>query len=182
MPALFPAVRAALAAARERFGFRLVHFSVQRDHLHLIAEGKDGRALARGMQGLCVRLARAVNRQLARKGRVFTERYHARPLKTPRACRLALRYVLLNARKHERGVQRIPAGFVDSCSSAAWYTGFSRPLELAFGAQRSREDWQHESGFAEPPVAVPHTWLLRIGHQRAGPLDIDGSLGVDWVT
>ena len=93
---LFVVVRKALAAAKQQFGFSLVHFSVQRDHLHLIAEAIDRRALSRGVQGLAIRLARAVNRQLERKGRLFADRYHARALTTPRAVKFALRYVLSN--------------------------------------------------------------------------------------
>jgi REP element-mobilizing transposase RayT len=68
---LFVVVRQALAAAKQRFDFSLVHFSVQRDHLHLIAEAGDRRALARGVQGLSIRVARAVNRHLQRKGRLL---------------------------------------------------------------------------------------------------------------
>src|SRR5205085_6426439 len=37
---------------RDRFGFRLVHFSVQGNHIHLPVEARDERALARRMQGL----------------------------------------------------------------------------------------------------------------------------------
>lgn len=108
---VFSAVRAALARGKQHFGFSLVHFSVQRDHLHLIAEANDRRALARGMQGLSIRVARAVNARLGRKGKLFADRYHARALKTPRTVRLALRYVLLNVRKHAgapQGSARLP--------------------------------------------------------------------------
>jgi hypothetical protein len=164
---MFRSIRGALARARDRFGFRLVHFSVQRDHLHLVAEASDRRALWRGMQGLSIRVAKAVNRRLDRRGKVFADRYHARALKTPRETRLALRYVLLNARKHERGEQRIPPGFADRCSSAPWFDGWNRPRELIFGAAATDES----------PVATPKTWLLRTGFKRAGPLDIDESPG-----
>jgi putative transposase len=159
--ALFGAVRRALAAGKARFGFGLVHFSVQRDHLHLIAEAHDRRALSRGVQGLSIRVARAVNRQLERAGKVFADRYHARALRSPREVRFALRYVLLNARKHAR--QAVPAGFVDQRSSAPWFEGFSRPLELAFGAREARSEWLHASGSRDPPVVAPGTWLLRRG-------------------
>ena len=185
---VFVAVRRALAEAKQRFGFSLVHFSVQRDHLHLIAEAKDRTALSRGVQGLSIRVARAVNRQLQRKGRLFADRYHARALKTPREVRFALRYVLLNARKHARnrqasasaldrlsatGADGIALGFVDSCSSAPWFGGFSRPDELAFGARQARAEWLRSSGSPEPPVVPPGCWLLRAGQQRAGPMDVD---------
>jgi putative transposase len=179
---LFIEVRKALTAARERFGFRLVHFSVQRDHLHLLAEAADRRALSRGVQGLSIRVARAVNRQLGRRGKVFADRYHARALKTPRAAHWALRYVLLNVRKHERANLTVPFGFVDPCSSAAWFDGFARPRELIFGARECRNDFRARAvvprGIAprsppDAPVVAPHTWLLTVGVSRAGPFDID---------
>src|SRR6267154_5330458 len=42
--------------------FRVVHFSIQPDHLHLIVEATSKSALARGMQGLASGLARRINR------------------------------------------------------------------------------------------------------------------------
>ena len=47
-----------LAAGSERFGLRLTQFSIQSHHAHLIVEVDDRRALSRGMQGLCIRIAR----------------------------------------------------------------------------------------------------------------------------
>lgn len=172
---LFVVVRAALAAGSERFGFRLVHFSVQSNHLHLLAEAADRRALSRGVQGLSVRLARGINRQLCCHGRVFADRYHARILKTPRAVRMALRYVLLNARKHSPA--EVPCGFIDACSSAPWFEGFQRPVALVFGVSAARAEWQRQSRSGLPPVVQPHTWLLRSGYARAGPFDCDEAPG-----
>ena len=174
---LFVEVRRALAAGRERFGFRLVHFSVQRDHLHLLAEAEDRRALSRGVQGLSVRVARAINRRLQRRGKVFADRYHARALKTPRAACLALRYVLLNARKHERGVHALPFGFVDSFSSAAWFDGFARPRELVFGARECREEFRIRHAL-DSPVVRARTWLLTAGQRHATPFDVDDAPSV----
>ncbi len=184
---VFKVVRSALAAGKQRAGFRLVHFSVQSNHLHLLTEADDRRCLSRGVQGVCVRIARAVNRQLHRRGDVFADRYHDRSLKTPRTVHFALRYILLNvhkhdvhkhdarkhgaskldagkdtARKHERAA--VPTGFVDPCSSAPWFNGFARPAALVFGAQRARAEWAQES--AEPPIAEARCWLLRIGLRR----------------
>src|SRR5438270_11382314 len=68
---------------RDRFGFRLVHFSVQGNHLHLVVEADDERALARGMQGLGVRIAKALNRLMVRKGDVFAYHYHSCILRSP---------------------------------------------------------------------------------------------------
>ena len=170
---LFAKVQKALAQGQRRFGFRLVHYSVQSNHLHLIAETQDEKALSRGMQGLCVRLARAINGQLSRTGRIFADRYHARALRTPRAVHFALRYVLLNARKHH--ASRSPAsppGFIDACSSAPWFHGFRRPRELAFGAREARASWSAASAL-EAPVVPARTWLLRCGVRRYGEFDVD---------
>lgn len=149
-----------LAAANER-GLSLAHYSVQRDHLHLVVEPKDRRRLAKAVQGLAVRIARALNRMMQRTGKVFADRYHDRVLATPRQVRNALLYVLNNARKH--GVLA-PGALLDACSSAAAFDGWR-----GAHAERQRLARAHA-----PPVVAPRTWLLAIGWQRAGgPLDPD---------
>lgn len=86
---LFRRVLAGLVKAKERFDTRIVHFSVQSDHVHLLAETASKGALSRAMKGLAVRLARAVNRELGRRGAVLRDRCHARLLATPRQTRNA---------------------------------------------------------------------------------------------
>ena len=144
-------VRAGLEAAKERFGARLVHFSVQRDHLHLIVEAADVRALMRAMRALAIRLAMRLNRWWRRRGRVFADRYHARVLRTPREVRHALAYVLLNGRRH--GVTSVG---IDPCSSGAWFDGWAG-LSVRAPA-------------ATAIVAAARTWLLRLGWRRHGPI------------
>src|SRR5262245_38873287 len=58
---LYARVRRAFVAGCDRFGFRLVHYSVQRDHIHLIAEAEDRASLSRGLQGLAIRIAKGIN-------------------------------------------------------------------------------------------------------------------------
>jgi putative transposase len=96
----FSVMRRAFWAGGDRFGFRLVHYSVQGNHVHLLVEANDRRALSRGMQGLGVRVARALNRVMGRHGSVLSERYHARILRTPTEVRHARRYLANNARRH----------------------------------------------------------------------------------
>jgi REP element-mobilizing transposase RayT len=144
-------VRAGLDAAKERFGARVVHFSVQRDHLHLIVEAADVRALMRAMRALAIRLAMRLNRWWRRRGRVFADRYHARVLRTPREVRHVLAYVLLNGRRH--GVARVG---IDPCSSGAWFDGWAG-LSVRPPA-------------ATAVVAAARTWLLRLGWRRHGPI------------
>jgi len=97
------ALRRGLARA-SRSGFRILQFSIQTNHLHLMVEAEDRSALSRGLQGLGIRLAKAVNRVLGRRGKVWADRFHARALTTPREVRNGLVYVLQNWRKH------LPAG------------------------------------------------------------------------
>ena len=98
---LLPILRNALRAASTT-RFRLLAFSVQSDHLHLVVEADEPTGLARGMQGLAIRLAKSLNRALARRGSVWGDRYHSRILRTPREVRNVLAYVLNNFRKHLR--------------------------------------------------------------------------------
>ena len=153
---VFPAVRAAIAVG-SRAAFRIVHFSVQSDHVHLVCEAADAAALSRGTNGLSVRIARAVNRALGRSGRVFGDRYHARDLGSPREVRHGLVYVLMNFRKH---LPRARAG-LDDCSSAAWFDGFIARIP---GAKR-------EIRRNQPPVAPARTWLATVGWRRHGLID-----------
>jgi len=44
------AIAGAFATGHDRFGFCLTQFSLQSNHVHLIAEAEDRRALSRGMQ------------------------------------------------------------------------------------------------------------------------------------
>ena len=92
-------VMAQIGRARERF-WRVVHFSVQATHLHLVVEVENEQELGRAMQGLGVRVAKNVNRLLCRKGAVVAGRHHAHPLRTPREVRNAIAYVMCNAQKH----------------------------------------------------------------------------------
>ncbi len=118
---VFLEVRRALARA-SRTWFRVLQFSVQADHVHLLVEARDKGSLSRGMAGLAILVSRAINRKIGRKGRVWGDRYHARALPNPREVRHAIVYVLTNWIKHVRG-----ASGVDPCSSAFWFDGWKLP-------------------------------------------------------
>jgi len=105
----FGLIEDCIAGARERFGLRVIEFSVLGNHLHLLVEADTDLALSRGMQGLCVRIARALNRLMKRRGRVFDDHYHARLLHSPTQLVNAIAYVLGNHEHHfggSRGVDR----------------------------------------------------------------------------
>ncbi|HEX4383468.1 MAG TPA: transposase [Myxococcales bacterium] len=95
-------IKKALHDASGHLGMQVVHFSVQGNHLHLVVEAEGREALSRGMKGLAVRVAVALNRLANRRGTVFADRYYARVLESPRAVANALRYVFENYRHHAR--------------------------------------------------------------------------------
>jgi putative transposase len=134
--------------------FRICQFSVQGNHVHLICEARDEVALARGVQGWKIRVARRLNRYWRRRGALFDDRYHAVILTTPRQTRLCLIYVLQNARRHGEAVATI------DIYSSAWY----------FDGWRT-DDWRRgldpPSNPHGPPVAPAQSWLLAAGWKFA---------------
>jgi REP element-mobilizing transposase RayT len=146
---VFNEMRRALARTA-RAWFRIVHFSVQADHVHLLVEADDKLSLSRGLMGATIRLARAVNRAAGRRGNVWGDRYHARALRTPREVRHGIVYVLMNWKKHVPGAKGL-----DPCSSALSFRGWSA---------------HPSSGPPEPDGVVQPaaTWLLRVGWRRHG--------------
>ena len=136
------ALRQALQKGCNRFGVRLISFSVQGNHIHFIVEAADQVALGRAIKGLLVRMARALNKVMGRKGQVFADRYHAHLLRSSREAAHAVRYVLDNWRIHaQRDGRPLPTG-VDPYCSAAW------------------------SGCVPALVAEPQWWMLLVGVYR----------------
>jgi REP element-mobilizing transposase RayT len=157
---VYHAIRKALVATFTRDDFRVVHLSIQRNHVHLLGEANDRMALARGMQAFQISAAKHINATLTRKGKrrrgtVFPDRYHCEIIKSRRRARNALAYVLNNWRKHREPLVREYT--IDPFSTAVRFDGW-RDL--------------HETGFPasyEPlPVWEPKTWLLREGWRLYG--------------
>jgi len=164
----YQAFRRALRTSLAHIDFAVIHFSIQREHVHLIVEAHDEVALAKGMQGLQIAAARYLNgavsieRGTSRRGRVFVDRYHAHILKTPREVRNALNYVLNNWRHHreDRGIESM-FWEIDPFSTARSFGGWH---DLA-DPDTPRDDLE---GLEPLPCAASQTWLLNVGWQRHG--------------
>src|SRR5260221_2217540 len=96
----FSVLAKAFGKAAERLGMRIVQFSVQGNHVHIVVEAESDAALGKAMKGFSVRVARGLNRVMHRRGRVIADRYHAHVLRTPTETRRALGYVRTNAVHH----------------------------------------------------------------------------------
>ena len=142
--------------------FRIVHFTIQVDHLHLIVEADDAESLAGGMKGLVCRLARGLNKAWQRTGKVFPQRFHDFALRSLCAVRNALLYVLNNHHKHGVGVRR--AGWrrrPDEFSSGKYFDGW-----IDFEQEYSPEQ--------EGAYVAKGGWKLTVGWRTRYPL-----IGID---
>jgi len=138
---------------RHAGSFKVPHFSIQENHLHLIVEA-DADALSRGVRALAISFARRLNRLVERTGRVWGDRYHRRDLTSRRQTKNALVYVLNNHHKHF-----VSKAEIDKYSSAFLFAGWSRPPTSSFT-------------YAKPwPDMTPRTWLLAEGWKCHGPID-----------
>jgi len=136
----FRVIERALLAATQRDDARIVHFSVQGNHIHMLVEADERRALSSAMRSLAIRIGLGMNRLMRSSGKVIAHRYHARQLRTPTEVYRALGYVRRNHSHHARRLGRPVATSVDRYSS----------------------DSEHV--FAAPAAK---TWLLSIGWQKS---------------
>jgi hypothetical protein len=160
----YAALRGTFAAGCTGIGrtgaFRLCHYAILNDHLHFVVEAQDRTALSRGLQGLLIRIAKALNKLWQRTGKVVADRYHDRILTTPRQVRNAIRYVLQNGKKHaaEGCPVSVPQA-IDIYTSAPWFNGFVESFTVRDLPQVR-------------PVTDAKTWMLTIGWRQYGLLSV----------
>jgi len=168
------AIRGQIASAKRK-GVRVIDYSVQDNHLHLMVEGSDSVDLSNQMRHLFSRIAMTVNALARRHGKLFRDRHHRHELKTPREVRNALVYILFNDRKHRgaataagstsTSTSAVPA--LDPCSSVWWFHDWapwdSPPRELLHDRM-------------DAPTSPPQTWLARYGWRRGLGANRDGRL------
>lgn len=137
-----PIVDALREVRTRRAGFRVVHFSVQGNHVHLIAEADDRRAMTNGMRALLIRVAKRLNALMDTEGRLYADRFHERALTSRRAVQTVIRYVLENRARHLAQMgQPLPFESDPFCSA-------NRTLDVPS---------------VGPPWSRAETWLLRVG-------------------
>jgi len=166
---MYKALRDASITAALRERFRIIHISLQRDHVHLLVEAQNKAALARGVQGFLISAARNIQTALGtaagpRRGKVFADRYHVEVITSPTQARNTISYVLSNWRHHkedERGLAR--TWLVDP---------FSSGISFPDWAELADQPWMWPIRETYDPLMVrrPQGWLLREGWKLAGPI------------
>ena len=203
---MYTALRAATIAVAMRElhdkrdgAFRIVHISIQGNHIHVLVEADHKLALARGMQSFQISAAKHLNRAVSvksvrvaigrgraagaparqanaayrqamanrRRGGVFTDRYHAEIITTPKQARHALAYVLNNWRKHKEDRHEFAREWrVDPYSTAVYFDGWKERKDAIFA-------WPLRETYDPLIVYLPKTWLLREGWRRHGLIGLD---------
>jgi REP element-mobilizing transposase RayT len=157
--------RAMIFSAVPRHDFRICDVSIQGNHIHLIVEADDERALARGMQGFEISAAKHINRALSkelgrrRTGQVFADRYHAKQLTSPTQVRHGLCYVRNNWRRHGED-KKLPGRAYDPYSSSEYSDGWD---------DEAQTYWLSDDDELLP-ICRPQSWLLSEGWKKAGLL------------
>ena len=162
---VFAIIDAEIRAAVRR-GHRIVHFSVQHNHVHLVIEVDEDVGLGRRMQRLVSRIAQLINAMTGRRGALWRDRYHRRDITSPRQMRRTLVYVLFNERKHSPyELVREESFRLDPCSSTLWFTEWNErapPPKDYVARVRARH--------GPSPLMPARTWLLRTGYKQSGRL------------
>jgi len=158
----YSAIRRVLTRYLGRDDFRVVHLSLQHNHIHLLVEAQDQYVLARAMQSFAINAARAINRSNRAYGKVFAYRYHATQITTARHARHALAYVLNNWRRHREDAANLAAinAWIDPYASGISFTGW------IYGTR-----FQCPKGYTPLPVSAARTDLLRCDWKRYGLID-----------
>ena len=173
----YQAFRRALITVLARGDFRVVHISIQATHVHLICEADDRMALSKGVRALSISAAHRLNAAIGRdrgvarrRGRVFTDRYRAKVIDSPKHCRNELAYVLNNWRRHREDLAGAAQrrAKVDPYSSAVAFPGWTGREGVPFAWPR---------GYEPLPVSYPTTWLLTDGWRRWGPIALEDRPG-----
>jgi hypothetical protein len=109
-------------------------------------------------------LARRRGNTACRRGRVFSARYYAEYITSPTQAHRALRYVLLNWRKHGEDRHGVASTWlVDPFSTGGLFGGWKELADKAvMGAM--------PEGYEPLIVYQPKTWLLAVGWMRIGTI------------
>jgi REP element-mobilizing transposase RayT len=153
--------------AAHKFGLRVIHYSVLKNHIHLICEARNNADLGAGMRSLFGRISRIVRRISTKPidGSVFRGRYFLNVIRDPRHMRRTLEYVLFNKARHQKVIEHI-----DTFSSAAAFSSWKALLGRRLNGliQEQIENLKPlKDPFLKLGVSPPKSWLAWNGWMEA---------------
>lgn len=172
--ATYDVLRIATEAVSKRPDFRIVHLSIELDHVHLVVEANNHVALGNGVRAFQISAAQRLNRAIGRargervRGKVFAERYDVRFIGSPTQARNTINYVLNNWRRHGQDETGIEVRYwdIDYMSSAISFDGWAE-LEQPNFVFRYRVPVEERLC-----VAMPRSWLLSKGWRKVGSISM----------
>jgi putative transposase len=150
------------AARAKHFEMHVIHFSLISNHIHMLVEARDKKALEQGMRSLASRMGKLVAFCSNKKGPVFKGRYHLSVIKNPTQMKRSLYYVLLNQAKHSKMLEHM-----DPFSSAKYFPDWRRLMGKLWNPVFEWEE-VNISSCDEAGLSPPRSWLMRDGWNRAG--------------
>ena len=157
----------ALGKAKRKYTdvFRVLHFAIQDNHVHVMVEADDARALRSGVSGLVIAFARQLAKLFGRKKlKVWAERFHSREVGSPQDVVNTLQYIFQNYKKH--GALTYGHGIVDRFSSARQFDGWQQ--KQLYGAPLDQISFYIHGPEPWAP-AQPTTWLVSTGWKKYHP-------------
>jgi REP element-mobilizing transposase RayT len=96
---LYKEIRASFKRAR-LLGIRIIHFSVQRDHIHFLIEAQNKTQLGQSMRVLSISLTKRLSQVLKKKIKALKTRYHLHILESLKEINNVANYIKNNGQKH----------------------------------------------------------------------------------
>jgi len=82
-------------------GLRVIHYSLEYDHVHLLIEADNNLILGKGMQAFGVTFSKAINRLKKLAGEVYKHRYHFRRISSCSELKNVMNYIFNNGLRHK---------------------------------------------------------------------------------
>ena len=103
---------------------KIIHYTLEYNHIHLLAEATNNEILHQGMQALGISLSKAINKIKSLKGSVYKHRYHLKKINSRRQYKNVIHYILKNGIKHKR-----TSSIIDPYNSAVVAKNISADIE-----------------------------------------------------
>ncbi|MBC7430062.1 MAG: transposase [Bacteriovorax sp.] len=81
---------------------KVIHYTLEYNHVHLLVEASDHKVMHRGMQALGISLSKSINKIKCLKGTVYKHRYHLKRLTSTQQLKNVLHYIFNNGIHHKR--------------------------------------------------------------------------------